>query len=213
VINLLLDLIKTRLQDDLVKIVPKAQWHGVPLEQVKTPKLPGVAIYGGVITFLPIRQDRSLEQNCREFQQEFWIDLLGRNSAQVEQITSLTVGLISLHQQSWLTECNQPLKDDAHYYQSATIATRHRFRQIQMIGASSDYEQEKVRSRLEFLAFGQLEITKLEPDSPALLQTISTTGTLGQLQGNQLESDQATQWKTQVKSDQIAKRKIDINKG
>lgn len=197
-INPLIDLIQTRLQADLVKIVPKAQWHGLPLEQVKTPKLPCVAIYGGKVTFLPIRPDRALGQDCRDFQQEFWIDLLGQNSAQVEQITSLTVGLISLNQQAWLVDCNHPPEDSAHHYQSATIATRHRFRQVQIVGASLDYEEGKVRSRLQCCAIGQLEIIPLNPDPGASLEIVTITGKIGRGENTWANVDDTTQWRTAI---------------
>jgi len=217
VINSLLELIKNRLQDDLAKIVPKAQWHRLPLERVSTPTLPCVAMYDGEITFLPIRQDHSLEQNSREFQQAFWIDLVGQNSMKVEQLTSLIAGSITLNQQRWLAKCNpssqnnQPPEDRPHHYQSATIATRHRFRQIQLIGASSDYDGGKVRSRLEFLVFGQLEIAQLKPDSLTWIETISATGTLGQAQNSRNKSDQPISWEIPITPDQPIKQEIDIS--
>ncbi|MBD2110040.1 hypothetical protein [Nodosilinea sp. FACHB-13] len=199
-INPLIDLIKIQLQNDLVKVVPKAQWHGMPLEQVENLKVPCVAIYGGDITFLPIHQNRSRDQDCREFQQELWIDLMGKSNAQVEQLTSLIMGLISLNQQIWLADCNQLLSDSAHHYSSSTISTRHRFRQIQIVSASPKHDGDKVRSRLRFCAIGQLEMTQLAPDQATLIKTIIATGTIGQVQNSQTKSDQITGWKTDIDS-------------
>lgn len=197
-INPLIDLIKTWLQDDLAKVVPKAQWHGLPLEQVKNLKVPCVALYGGDVTFLPTRQDRSLERDSREFQQDFWIDLEGQSSTQIEQLTSLIVGLISLNQQTWLADFNQSPKDSPHHYSSLTIATRHRLRQIQIVGATPGYDEGKVRSRLQFRAIGQLEMTLLTPDLGTLLETVITTGKLGQAKNNSSTVDDTTQWETTV---------------
>lgn len=196
----LLDLIKTQLQADLAEVEPKAQWHGMPLEQVKMPNLPCVAIYGGEITFLPTRQDRSLGKDCREFQQAFWVELMGQNSAKVEQLTSLIVGLISLNQQIWLATGNERPKDNTHHYRSSTIATRHRFRQIQIVGASLDYEEGKVRSRLQFCVIGQLEIMSLKPDSGAVLKTITASGKLGMVEDKWAKVDDTPPWETILKA-------------
>lgn len=199
-IDSLLELIKNQLRSDLAELVPKTQWHRLPLERVNTSTFPCVAMYDGEITFLPIRQDRYLEQNSREFQQAFWIDLAGQNSIQVEQLTSLIVGLISLNQQTWLAACNQLPEDSAPHYKSSTIATRHRFRQIQIVGASPHYEEGKVRSRLQFFVIGQLDIMPLKPDSGAVLKTITTTGKLGRFEDKQPKVDDTTQWETILKA-------------
>lgn len=185
-IHALLEASLRQLQGDLGDVVKPLLWGLGPIAEDKSP--PWVALYGGAITLAPAPKSLDPSVTTSDFQQEFWIEIASPRAQTLEQLTSLIVASLTLRQAALVEGFNQPVLE-GHTYSTAQVATRHRLRQIQFVGATPDYGGGKVRSQLQFRAIGQLEMLLVTPDDGTVLRTVIATGSLSQTK---------EQWKTTV---------------
>ncbi|MFQ4135464.1 hypothetical protein PGN35_004020 [Nodosilinea sp. PGN35] len=195
-IHALLEASLRQLQGDLGDVVKPLSWRLGPIAADISP--PWVALYGGAIALAPAPKSLDPTVAVSDFQQEFWVAIASPTAQTLEQLTSLIVASLSLRQSALVERFNQSSGPGGHTYSTAQVATRHRLRQIQFVGAAPDYGGDRVRSQLQFRAIGQLEMRLLTSEPGTLLKTVVTTGQLAQAPHRWANVDHTTQWETTV---------------
>lgn len=197
-VDAILRLLQAEFSGELQQaIVPVSQWYRLPLAQVQESELPRAGVYLGKLAIAPTPADIYSQPLCRDIHQDLWIDLESPQGDHLDQLTALVMASLLLGEPALVAEFNTLAQPTDHTYTAKTVAVRHRLRQLQFVGATPTYDAEPgrlpagdslQRSQLQFLAIGQLAMTKLTPDSVAVIQTIKTSGTL--------QGDPSTQWQT-----------------
>ncbi|MBE9158174.1 hypothetical protein IQ265_15255 [Nodosilinea sp. LEGE 06152] len=177
-IHTLLELGLRQLQGDLGDVVTSLSWGLGPIAENTPP--PWVVLSGGAIALAPAPKSLDPSVTTSDFQQELWIEIASPTAQTLEQLTSLTVASLTLRQTALVESFNQASAPGRYTYSAAQVATRHRLRQIQFLGATPTHDRGKLRSQLQFRAIGQLEMVLLTPDRGTVLRTVIATGGLSQ---------------------------------
>ncbi|NEP25193.1 hypothetical protein [Moorena sp. SIO3I6] len=184
----LLSQISEQLKQQLIQDISTPQIEIVAQPITESPTtLPHISIYPGKweisSTFRsthpqqlhPEQQNPTIITTCREFQQEFFIDICDADLTNLEKLASLTTGVILTNDKELIENYNL---STANNYQAQQTATTHTISQITILEGSYDYLNNTPKLQLKWQVIGQVNFSKTITDIERLIEEIEINQTV-----------------------------------